>query len=268
MNRRQLKAQYNKYLEFGGIPAYIIYKDPEYLHSLYESILYRDIIARYKIGNPEALKKLLFFLASHCSKEVTLSKLLGMINNNGKIIKSNTTISDYCTYIENSFMCFFVNRYDDNLKAQQQAPRKVYFIDHVLAKILGFRTSDDRGRTLENIVFVELKRRGHDIYYYSGTKKCDFVVRQGSSTKQVIQVCLELHDLSTKEREVSGLIEAMNKFSLSSGLIITENEEGEETIERHGKTYHMMIKPIWKWLREAFVEYPVDTALPAFLLTN
>ena len=63
------------------------------------------------------------------------------------------------------------------------------------------------------------------------------------STKQVIQVCLELHDPSTKEREVSGLIEA------SSGLIITENEEGEETIARHGKTYHMMIKPIWKWLR-------------------
>ena len=79
-------------------------------------------------------------MASNCGKEVTLSKLLGMINNNGKIIKSNTTISDYCSYIENSFMCFFVNRYDDNLKAQQQAPRKVYFVDHVLAKILGFRT--------------------------------------------------------------------------------------------------------------------------------
>ena len=135
----QLKEQYNKFLEFGGIPAYITYKDPEYLHSLYESILYRDIIARYKIGNEQALKKLLFFLASNCGKEVSLSKLLGMINNNGKIIKSNTTISDYCRYIENSFMCFFVNRYDDNLKAQQQAPRKVYFIDHVLAKIVAVR---------------------------------------------------------------------------------------------------------------------------------
>jgi len=149
-----LKEIYSKYIELGGIPAYITSKDNEYLHSLYESILYRDIITRYKVGNPEALKKLLFFLAGHCGKEVTLSKLLGMINNNGKIIKSNTTISDYCGYIENSFMCFFVNRYDDNLKAQQQAPRKIYFVDHALAKILGFRTSADRGRMLENIVFV------------------------------------------------------------------------------------------------------------------
>ena len=204
----QLKEQYNKFLEFGGIPAFITYNDPEYLHSLCESILYRDIIARYKIGNPEALKKLLFFLASNCAKEVSLSKLLGMINNNGKII------------------------------------------DHVLAKILGFRTSEDRGRTLENIVFVELKRRGYEVFYYSGTKECDFVVREGCYTNQLIQVCLELDDPSTKEREISGLIEAMNKFSLSEGLIITENEEGDEIVERLGKKYQIIIKPIWKWLRE------------------
>lgn len=247
-----LKERYSKYLELGGIPAYITSQDTEYLHSLYESILYRDIITRYKVGNPEALKKLLFFLASNCGKEVTLSKLLGMINNNGKIIKSNTTISDYCGYIENSFMCFFVNRYDDNLKAQQQAPRKVYFVDHVLAKILGFRTSEDRGRMLENIVFVELKRRGHDVFYYSGSKECDFVIREGSRTQQVIQVCIELYDPSTKEREMSGLIEAMDKFSLSDGLIITENEEYVETLEIQNKKYNIMVMPIWKWLRDFY----------------
>lgn len=246
----QLKEYYSKYLELGGIPAYIRNKDPEYLHSLFESILYRDIITRYKVGNPAAIKKLLYFLASNCGKEVTLSKLLGMINNNGIIIKSNTTISDYCTYIENSFMCYFVNRYDDNLKAQQQAPRKIYFIDHVLAKILGFRTSEDRGRTLENIVFVELKRRGYEVFYYNGVKECDFVIRNGSRTQQVIQVCLELHDSLTKAKEVSGLLEGMDKFSLSEGLIITENEEGEEIVESNGKKYHLIIKPIWKWLRD------------------
>ena len=245
----QLRADYYKYLELGGIPAYITNKEPEYLNSLYESILYRDIITRYKVGNPEALKKLLFFLASQCGKEMTLSKLLGMINNNGKIIKSNTTISDYCSYIENSFLCFFINRYEDNLKAQQQAPRKIYFIDHVLAKMLGFRTSEDRGRVLENIVFIELKRRGHEVFYYNDTKECDFIVRKGPHTQQAIQVCLELHDSST-EREELGLMEAMDKFSLSEGLIITENEEDKKIIEKGGKKYHITIKPIWKWLRD------------------
>lgn len=244
----QLRANYSNYLELGGFPAYIKNKEPDYLINLYESILYRDIITRYKIGNPEALKKLLFYLASNCGKEMTLTKLLGMINNNGKIIKSNTTISDYCSYIENSFLCFFVNRYDDNLKAQQQAPRKIYFIDHVIAKMLGFRTSEDRGRVLENIVFIELKRRGYEVFYYSDTKECDFIIRKGPYTEQAIQVCLELHDLST-DREEAGLIEAMDKFSLSEGLIITENEEGKKIVEKNGKQYHIIIKPIWKWLR-------------------
>ncbi len=142
-----------------------------------------------------------------------------------------------------------MNRYNDNLKAQQQAPRKVYFIDHVLAKILGFRISEDRGRTLENIVFIELKRRGHDVFYYNGAKECDFIIRDGSRTQKVIQVCLELHDPSTKAREISGLIEAMDKFSLSEGLIITENDEGDEMVESNGKQYHVVIKPVWKWLR-------------------
>lgn len=244
-----IKEKYDQYLEIGGIPAYILYKDPEYLHSLCESIFYRDIIARYKVANSEALKKLLYFLASNCSKEVTLSKLLGMINNNGKIIKSNTTIADYCSHLESSLMCFFVHRYDENLKAQQQAPRKVYFVDHVLAKVLGFRMTEDRGRTLENIVFVELKRRGGDIFYYRGVKECDFVVREGFSTKQVVQVCIELCDPSTKAREISGLIEAMDKFSLSEGLIITEHEESVEIIDRDDKKYRITITPIWKWLR-------------------
>lgn len=245
----QLRAEYSKYLELGGIPAYITNKEPEYLNSLYESILYRDIITRYKVSNAEALKKLLFFLASNCGKEMTLSKLMGMINNNGKIIKSNTTISDYCSHIENSYLCFFVNRYDDNLKAQQQAPRKVYFIDHVLAKMLGFRISEDRGRVLENIIFIELKRRGYEVFYYQDTKECDFIVRQGPHTQQAIQVCLELHDASS-EREKLGLIEAMDKFSLSEGLIITENEESKEIVKKNGKNYHIVIMPVWKWLRK------------------
>jgi uncharacterized protein len=252
-----LKEQYAKYLEFGGIPEYIVHKDPEYLHSLYESIIYRDIITRYKVGNPEAIKKLLFYLASNCSREMSLSKLLGMINNTGKIIKSNTTISDYCSYIEKSFLCFFVNKYDDNLKAQQQAPRKVYFIDHVLAKIIGFRSTEDRGQMLENIVFIELKRRGHDIYYYKDSNECDFIVRDGINTLQVIQVCIELYDPTTKQREISGLIEAMDKFSLSEGLIITNNEEKVEIVEFNNKVYTIVIKPIWKWLRINFDCNPI-----------
>ena len=98
----------------------------------------------------------------------------------------------------------------------------------------------------------ELKRRGHEIFYYSGAKGCDFIIREGSRTQQVIQVCLELNDPSTNDRESHGLIEAMDKFSLSEGLIITENEENTKIVEKNGKKYHIITKPIWKWLRSFY----------------
>jgi Predicted ATPase (AAA+ superfamily) len=238
-----LKGLFKDYMSNGGIPAYIKDNDKEYLHSLYESILYRDIISRYKITDPTAIKKLLFYLASNCGKETSYSALSRFVQ-----VASSTTIAHYCGYIENSYLCFFVNRYNDSIKAQQQAPKKVYFIDHVLAKVVGFRNSEDYGRTLENIVYLELRRRGYEIYYYSGKKECDFVVRSEHYTSQVIQVCPNLADPDTKQREYSGLLEAMQRFSLDTGLILTEDENFVETVVLNEQNFKIQVTPIWKWL--------------------
>jgi len=238
-----MRKLFNQYGESGGIPEYAKHKQADYLHSLYESILYRDIVTRYRIANPEALKKLVYYLASNCAKQMTynsLRKLLGL--------GSTTTISDYCAYLENSFLCFFVNRYSESLKSQQQSPKKVYFIDHVLAKIVGFRFGEDLGRRLENIVYVELKRRGFDIYYHNETKECDFVVRKGEKTISLIQVCHRLADERIKAREVDGLLEALEAFSFKEGYIITDHEEAVEEVTRNKKRYKINIIPIWKWL--------------------
>lgn len=146
----KVKRLFNNYCIYGGIPEYTKHHQTDYLHSLYESIIFRDIVARYKLPNAMTLKKLVFFLASNCSKETTyaaLQKLLG--------IGSATTVSDYCSYLENSYLCFFLNRYCLSVKAQLRSPKKVYFIDHALAKTLGFSFSDDYGRMLENITFID-----------------------------------------------------------------------------------------------------------------
>jgi len=239
----KLKKLFNEYCMYGGIPEYVKHKHKEYLHSLYDSIIYRDIVSRYKITNPTKLKQLVFYLASNCSKEFTynsLRKLLGL--------GSATTVSDYCGYLENSYLSFFLSRYSDSVKAQQQSPKKVYFIDHALAKIIGFRFSEDMGRKLENIVFIELKRRGFEIYYHNETKECDFVVRQDNKTINVIQVCNSLTDPKTKQRELDGLLEAMERFSLESGVIITQDEEAVEKLTYNGKHYKAAIVPLWRWL--------------------
>lgn len=238
-----LKGLFKDYISNGGIPSYIRDNNKEYLHSLYESILYRDVVSRYKITNPAAIKKLLFYLASNCGKEASYSALSRFVQ-----AANSTTIAHYCSYIENSYLCFFVNRYSDSLKAQQQAPKKVYFIDHALAKVVGFRNNEDYGRTLENIVYLELRRREYEVYYYSGKKECDFVIREEHYTTQVIQVCTNLADPETKQREYTGLLEAMQRFSLDSGLILTEDEDFVETVAVNEQKFKIQVIPIWKWL--------------------
>lgn len=239
----QVKKLFNEYCNTGGIPEYVKYQDTDYLHSLYDSIIYRDIIARYNITNAKPIKALIFYLASNCSKEMTYSSLRKLLQ-----IGSATTVSDYCSYLENSYLCFFVNRYSESVKTQMQAPKKVYFIDHILAKTVGFRFSEDTGRLLENMVFLGLKRRAFEIYYHKINKECDFIVRKNGKITDAIQVCQSLCDEKTKQREVDGLLEALEYHSLSSGYILTENEETSLTILHKKVYYQIIVTPIWKWL--------------------
>lgn len=239
----RIRGLFQQYLRSGGIPEYVKYGRSEYLQSLYESILYRDIVVRYHIRDESTIKKLIFFLASNCSKETTYSALRKVLN-----IGSSTSVSNYCSYLENSYLCFFVSRYNDSVKSQLASAKKVYFIDHAIAYMLGFRFSDDVGRMLENIVFIELKRRRFEIYYHREQKECDFIVRRGAHTVAAIQVCQHMSEPVTKQREIEGLLEALARFSLEEGYILTESVEATEWHEREGRRYLVYIMPIWKWL--------------------
>ncbi|OGT43113.1 MAG: ATP-binding protein [Gammaproteobacteria bacterium RIFCSPHIGHO2_12_FULL_37_34] len=241
----QIKKLFNHYCHVGGFPEYIKYENNDYMHSLYESIIYRDIISRYKISNSKPLRELVYYLVSNCSKEITYNALRKLLQ-----LGSATTVSDYCSYLEDSYLCFFVNRYDESVKKQMQSPKKVYVIDHALAKFIGFHFSEDQGRMLENIVFIELKRQGFDVYYHRGTKECDFLVRKNNQIVYAIQVCQQFSSEKVKQREQSGLLEALERHSLPIGYVLTEREEETVSLNYHNKRYQIITIPIWKWLLE------------------
>ena len=90
---------------------------------------------------------------------------------------------------------------------------------------------------------MQLKRKGEEIYYYSNGNGCDFVVKEGAKVREVLQVCYELND-SSKEREINGLIGAMNKFKLKEAVILTHEQEQELKI----KNKSIKVLPVWKWL--------------------
>ena len=235
-----LKRLFNEYCEKGGFPEFLLTQKEDYLKSIYENILYRDIIARYKLKEEKPLKEIIYYIAGNIGKEVSFNKLRELTQ-----LTSATTIREYFEYFENSYLAFLISRYDPSLRKQIYYNKKVYLIDSALAKIIGFRIGEDKGRILENIVFLQLKRMNKEVYFHKQQNECDFLIRKGISIIQAIQVVAVL-DQNTKNREIDGLIESMKMYKLNEGLILTEDQK--EVIKIKNKT--IIVKPIWQWLLE------------------
>jgi predicted AAA+ superfamily ATPase len=234
-----LKAAFNDYFKFGGFPAFLKSKNTEYLKSLYESVLYRDVMVRNGITNEQELLELMFFVTSNTSKLISYNSLAKVIG-----VKNATTVKQYLGFLQDAYMLGLVTKYDVSVKKQLHNPKKVYGIDLGLMRQLSFQHSEDQGRLLENLVFLELKRQTKTVYYHHNKSECDFVIKEKNSITQAIQVCWSMHDDKTKQREINGLIDAMAAYQLKEGLILTEDESDSITID--DKTINMM--PVWLWL--------------------
>jgi predicted AAA+ superfamily ATPase len=121
---------------------------------------------------------------------------------------------------------------------------RVFCNDNGLLTNTAFLISEDYDGYLENIVFIEMKRRGLETYFHHGKKECDFVVKEGQNICQAIEVCSTMQDESTKKRELDGLLEALEAYGLHEGTILTEDEEFELVTESRRIT----VLPVWKWI--------------------
>ncbi|MDO8871182.1 MAG: ATP-binding protein [Methanoregula sp.] len=231
---------FGRYTECGGMPEYLINNDSDYIQTLYVNILYRDIIARYSIRRQRLVRELVEILASTITLPFTynsLKKSLGLMN--------AITVKEYISYLSGAYLFFELLRFDYSVKKQLNSPRRIYIIDTAFSAISGFSLSPDKGRNLENIVFIELKRRGGEIFYFAGDQECDFIIRNKKNIIAAIQVCYEFKK-ENQERETGGLLKAMAEFKLTQAMILTYDQE--DTLKSEGKT--IIIKPVWKWILE------------------
>ena len=155
-------------------------------------------------------------------------------------------IKNYIEYLKNVFVASTANRFDYSIKKQKVSSSKFYVLDNSFLKTIAFNFSENAGKRLENLVFIELLRRGFDIYYFANKNECDFVIKEGLKITKAIQVCLVLDNPVTKKREVEGLVEALKEYNLKEGLILTLDKEEEIT---YGDK-KIIVKPVWKWLLE------------------
>ena len=239
-NKPAGEKSFNNYLLSGGFPEYLKSLNEDMLIQLFNDLIYRDIVVRHNIRNARVVKELAVYMASNIGKEFSYNNLSKNFD-----VGSINTILSYISFFEDAYLFFPISKFSYSLKKQAKNPKKIYGIDTALMGKLSMSFTEDRGRKLENIVFIDLKRGGRDIYYYKNKNECDFVVVNNAQIENVIQVCYELH-ADNMEREINGLTEAMTDLKKDTGLILTFNQTDDITIA--DKKIH--VKPVWKWLTE------------------
>jgi hypothetical protein len=236
----QGQESFISFLTHGGFPGYLQIGKEEMLSTLVTDILYRDIFSRYNLRNQEAYSKIVRFLLSNVGKEISFNNIKNTFE-----LGSATSAMDFLYYLTDSYLLFLVPMYHSSLKVQARNARKVYAIDQGLVHFYSASASPDNGRLLENTVFLELRRRGNEIWYFKGKRECDFIYRNKDNSISAIQVCWEVNP-ANENRETEGLSEAMNILGLLKGCIITYNQEDQ--LVKDGKLIKLV--PAWKWITD------------------
>lgn len=241
-----IKNAQESFLKNGSFPE-ILFLEEIYanktLQEYFNVLLYKDLAERYNITNTVALKFFLKRIISSSTKQISINKIFNELKSSGIKIGKNT-LYEFLEYVQNIYLALTLQKYDNSLINKELGEKKIYSIDIGLNNATEFRFSDDIGKSLENAVFLELKRKEFDIYYYRTSKsECDFLVFDKNTISDVIQVTFDMSDENTKSREIKGLIEACKNFDLKSGTIITFDSE-DELIENGIK---IKIIPFYKW---------------------
>lgn len=236
-----------EYLKTGGFPKVVLTADEllrkELLIQYFNDILTKDIVERYKVKDVDKLKNLVLFYYTNFTRGYTFNK----VNKVADFALSVDSIQRFSHYLENSFMIYFLPRFSYSLKNQMQAQRKVYVADNGMHSAIAFKFSEDKGKLLENAVFLHLKSCRKGVYYFSEKKEVDFVCKEGLEIKELINVCYNLEDKETSMREITALKEGMQYFKLKESKIIVA--EGDEQIfSEQGFTINVI--PFYKWALE------------------
>jgi len=238
---------FEEYLKKGGYPE-IVTKGLDvktYLATLFDSVLLKDIVKRYKVRFTSKLYDLATYLISNTASEFSFTKLKNILG-----FASVSTVEKYLGYLEESYLFFVLNRFSFKVKQQIKAHRKIYLVDNGFIEAKAFQFSPDTGRLMENLAFVEFIRRGYvpnlDLFYYKtrNNREVDFVVRRENRIEELVQVSLASADHNTREREMKALREASEELDCRNLTIITWDKEGEEKV----KDKVIRFLPMWEWL--------------------
>lgn len=245
-DKADFMLQVEDYFHYGGYPEIINNRDitESYLKTLFDSIIMKDIVRRYKVRKVEELYQFATYMISIFTSPFTYSSITEELG-----LSSKTTVQKFCTYLKNCYLFFYLPRYNHKLKLMQKAPQKVYIVDNGFLSSSAFQISENKGRLLENLVLLEFIRRkyeiGKNLFYYrnQSDKEVDFVVRENNVVRQLVQVCWDMSNPKTQKREIGSLMACAKDFPNGELFVITWNEQKEITMNE--KIIHVI--PYYKW---------------------
>lgn len=229
------------YVRYGGFPETVRYREEwdRILSEIVDVTIFRDIVERYDVKNIKMLK--LFLNAIFNSKEFSIHKFYNFLKSQGHKVSKNTLYT-YFGYFEDSFIVFPLKRFSYSYKNIESSISKIYLVDNGLLSLQGIQ---DYGRLIENIVFIELKRRSKgDLFYYKSTsgREIDFIIKEGKKVSELIQVCYTLDNFVTKEREIKALLQGSEELKCDNLLIITWDYEAVEIVSGKNVRYVSLCK--------------------------
>jgi len=260
-DRAKLLNLLRGYIESGGFPPVILdeIKPEVFFRDYVDAVIYRDIVERYGVREPHIIKMLIKFITSSYSSVFSVNKVFNTMKSRG-IRVSRKTIYAYFQYILNSFFSFTLKKFAFSEREMELSLPKVYLSDTGLINYLpDTRTAENLGRHMENLVFIELRKREmtgdlRSLFYYRNANghEVDFVVVDGSRVSQLIQVTYASNYDEIDPREIRGLIHAGEHFKGDHPelLVITWDYEDERDVRWFGKSGRIRFIPLWRWLVE------------------
>lgn len=234
------REAFDAYFEQGGFAEFLKSGKTDVLRNLFQDIFYRDILVKNDFRSESQLKQFIAHISSNIGVEVSYNKLKTLLG-----LGSVNTVTQFVHGCESAYLFFAINKYDFSVNKQLVNPKKIYCVDNGVLKLNSFSFSENRDRYLENLVFMQLKRHGKQVYYHRAAGECDFIINEGTDIVEAIQVCYLLTD-ENQQREVDGLVDACRVYGLKRGLILTYDLDDSF----HVDGVEILVKPVWKWLVE------------------
>lgn len=219
----------------------------DYLEVLFDSLIFKDVVKRHKIRFSTQIGNLGSYLINNFASLYSLRKIQNVL-----ALKSVTTTEKYTSYLEEAYLIYSLLRYSAKAVQHIKSPKKVYVVDNGFISAKAIQHSPDTGKMMENLVFVELVKRGvkpnNELFYYKtrNDREIDFVVKKGINIDELIQVCYTVQMPDVEQREIKALIEAGDELKATNLTLLTWDEKRE--VQNKGMTIHL--KPLGEWLLE------------------